>query len=88
MKKMFLAILVFAFTGGALQAANLVNKDNEAREVTVTYKQDVKLTFKIPAGFTYKYVCGSCTITMNGSTVEATETDVVVIQGGALSVTE
>lgn len=96
-KRVFLAILIAGVFSGTLGAADLINKDNEIRTVTAIYgtavyggnENPVPVEFKMVPGFEYKYICGSCTITMEGgSKVQVTETDVVVIQGGKLIVEE
>ncbi len=92
MKRALMILGILAVISAPLSAADLINKDNQAYEITAVYgtmvyggnEAPVPITFRIIPGYTYKYICGSCTLSYNGQNVAVTETDVVTIQGGQL----
>ncbi len=92
MKKVLLSLAILGMLSTGLQAADLTNNDSQVHEVTAIYgtgvyggnEAPVPVKFLMLPGFTYKFVCSSCTLTLNGSSILTTDTDVITIQGGKL----
>ena len=74
-------VSLFAF-GSALVAGDLKNEDSAAVKAKLDYGHDIVIEVNMKPGYTYRYVCAHCTITVGDTSVEVSDYDNAVIRGG------